>query len=79
MEWVGHVACMEERRGAYRVLLGKPEGKGPLGRRRCRVRIILRWIFKKWDGGGAMDWFDLAQDMDRWQADVNVEMNLRVP
>jgi len=42
------------------------------------MRIILRWIFRKWDGGG-MDWIDLAQGRDRWQADVNVQMNLWVP
>jgi hypothetical protein len=42
MEWVGHIACMEERRGAYRILVGKPEEKGQLGRPRCRVRVILR-------------------------------------
>jgi hypothetical protein len=46
MGWVGHVACMGEGRGFYRVLVGKPEGKRPLGRPR---RIILRWIFRKWD------------------------------
>jgi len=40
--------------------MGNPEGKGPLGRHRSRGRIILRWIFKKWDGG--MDWIDVAQD-----------------
>ena len=40
-------------------------------------RIILRWIFKKWDGG--MDWIDLAQNIKRWRAVVNVVMNLRVP
>jgi hypothetical protein len=42
-------------------------------------RIILKWIFKKWDGGGGMDWIDMAQDRDRWRALVSVVMNLRVP
>jgi hypothetical protein len=51
MRWAGHVACMRERRGIYRVLVGKPEGKRPLGRLRHRWRIILRWIFGKWDVG----------------------------
>jgi hypothetical protein len=41
-------------------------------------RIILKWIFKKWDGG-AMDWIDMAQDRERWRALVNAVMNLRVP
>jgi hypothetical protein len=41
-------------------------------------RIILKWIFKKWDGGG-MDWIDMAQDRDRWRAVVNTVMNLRFP
>jgi hypothetical protein len=51
MRWVGHVARMEEGRGVYRVLVGKPEGKILLGRSRRRYRIILRWIFRKWDVG----------------------------
>ena len=46
---VGHVACMGERRGVYRVLVGKPEGKRPLGRPRHRWGIILRWVFRKWE------------------------------
>ena len=52
MRWAGHVARMGERRGAYRVLVGKPEGKRLLGRHRLDGRIILRWIFRKWDVGG---------------------------
>jgi len=51
MRWTGHIACMGERRSVYRVLVGKPEGKRPLGRPRCRWGIILRWIFRKWDHG----------------------------
>jgi len=42
-------------------------------------RIILRWIFRKWDGKGGMDWIVLAKDRDRWQALVNAVMNLQVP
>jgi len=49
MRWVRHVAHMGERRGLYRVLVGKPEGKRPLERPRRRRKITLKWIFRKWD------------------------------
>jgi hypothetical protein len=55
---------MGERRDAYWILLGRPKGRGPIGRPRRRWRIILKCIFKKWDGG--MDWIDLTQGRDRW-------------
>jgi hypothetical protein len=69
---------MGEKRKAYRILLGKPEGKRPLGRARHRWvdnnKIYLRDI--EW---GGMDWIDLAQHRDQWRALVNTVMNLRVP
>jgi hypothetical protein len=69
---------MGEKRNAYRILVGKPGGKRPLGRPRRRwvecIKIDLREI--GWDG---MDWIDLAQARDRWRAFVNTVMNLRVP
>jgi hypothetical protein len=67
-----------ESRNAYRILVGKPEGKRPLGRPRRmwvdNIKMDLREI--GWDG---MDWIDLAQDKDQWRAVVNTVMNLRVP
>jgi hypothetical protein len=69
MRWAGHVARMEAKRNAYRILVGKPEGKRPLGR-----PMELREI-----GCDGMDWIDLAQDRDQWRALVNTVMNLRVP
>jgi hypothetical protein len=66
------------KRNAYRVLVGKPEGKRPLGRPRCRgvdnTKMDLRDI--GWDG---MDWIDLAQDRDQWRALANTVMNLWLP
>jgi len=49
MRWAGHVARIGERRGLYRVLVGKPEGKSPLGRPRRRWEDNIKWIFSKWD------------------------------
>ena len=51
MRWAGHVACMGERRGIYRFLVGKPAGKRPLERPRHRWEGNIRWIFRKWDMG----------------------------
>jgi hypothetical protein len=71
---------MEEKRNAYRILVGKPEGKRPLGRPRLRWVDNIKWIFERW-GWDGVDWIDLAQDRNRWRALVNMVMimNLRVP
>jgi hypothetical protein len=71
MRWAGHVACMGEERGVYRVLVGKPEGKKPLGRPR------RRWVNDVWTDlqeveCGYMDWIGLAQDRDRWRTLVSI-------
>jgi hypothetical protein len=76
--WMGDVARMGEKRSAYRILVGKLEGKRPLGRSRRRlednIRMDLRDI-----GWGVMDWIELAQYRDQWRALVNTVMNLWVP
>jgi hypothetical protein len=69
---------MGERRGAYRVLMGKPEERRPLGRSRRRWEDNIKMDLREVGWGGA-DWIDLAQDRDRWRALVNAVTNLRVP
>jgi PAS domain-containing protein len=78
MKWAWHVARIEQKRNAYRILVGNADGKRPLERPRRRwvdnIKMDLRKI--GWDG---MDWIDLAQDRDQWKALVNAVMNVRVP
>jgi hypothetical protein len=78
MRWAGYVARMGENSNAYRILVGMPEGKRPLGRPRHRwvdnIIMDLRQI--GWDG---LDWIDMAQDRDQWRALVNTVLNFRVP
>jgi hypothetical protein len=78
IRWAEHVACIEEKNNAYRILVGKPEGKRALGRPRPKrgnnIKMDLREM-----GWGGMDWIDLAQDRDQWRTLVNTVMKLRVP
>jgi hypothetical protein len=67
-----------EKRNSCRVLVGKPEGRRPLGRPRRRWEDNIKVDLKEMQWGG-MDWIDLAQDRDQWRALVNTAMNLRVP
>jgi hypothetical protein len=78
MRWMGHFARMQEGRGMYRILVGKPEGKRPLEipRRRWEDNIM---VDPQEVGCGDMDWIELPQDRDRWQALVNAVTNIQVP
>jgi hypothetical protein len=76
MRWAGHVARLEKKRNAYRLLVGKPDGKRPIGRRRW-VHNIRKDLGEM--GWGDVDWIGLAQDRNRWRALVNSVLNLRVP
>jgi len=78
MRWAGHVARMGEERGVYSVLVGKPDGRRPLGRPRCRWVDNIRMDFQE-VGCWYMDWIGQAQDREGWQTLVSEVMNLRVP
>jgi hypothetical protein len=78
MRWVGHVTQMQEKRNTYWLLVGKPEGRRPPGRPRCRWldNIRMDLVEVRW---GDVDWIGLAQDRDRWRALVNSVLNFQVP
>ena len=78
MRWAGYVASMGDRTGAYRVLVGKPEGKRSLRRQRRRWEDNIKMDLQE-VGCGDMDWIYLAQDRDRWRTLAKVIMTLRVP
>jgi hypothetical protein len=78
MRWAGHLARIREKRNAYRLLVGKPEGRRPLGRPRRRwlnnIRMDLVEV-----GWGNVNWIGLAQDRDRWRALLDSVLKLWVP
>jgi hypothetical protein len=76
MRWAEHVARMKEGRGVYRLLVGEPEGKRPLGRPRCRWDDNIKMDLQEVKCGG-VDWIGLAQDRGRWREIVNAVMNLK--
>jgi hypothetical protein len=78
MRWAGHVARMGEERGVHCVLVGKPEGKRPLGRPRRRLEDNIKMDLQE-VGGCRGDWMELVQDRDGWRALASTVNNLRVP
>jgi hypothetical protein len=78
MRWASHVARMGEERGVHRVLVGKPDGKSPLGRPRRRLEDNIKMDLQE-VGLGCGDWIETAQDRDWWRALVSTVKNLRVP
>jgi hypothetical protein len=78
MRWAGHVACMGEDRGVHRVLVGRPEGKRPLGRPRIRLEDNIKMDFQE-VGGGRGDWMELAEDRDRWRVLAGKVRDFRAP
>ena len=78
MRWAGHVARMGERRGVHTVLVGKPEGKRPLGRPRLRWEDNIKMDLQE-VGGVCGDWMELTQERERWWAPVSTVMNFWVP
>jgi len=78
MSWAGQVARMGESRGVYRVLVGKPVGKRPLGRPRRKWEDTIKMDLQEVRCEG-MDWTEMAQDRNKWRSVVNAVMNLRVP
>jgi hypothetical protein len=77
MRWTGHVARIGEKRNAYRILVGEPEGTRPLGRSRSRWKDNIRMNLREM-GWVGIYWIDLVQDRDQWRALVNTVMNLQV-
>ena len=77
VSWAGHVSCKGNKRGAYRVLVGRPEARRPLGRPGLRwddnIKMYLQDV-----GWRGVDWIALAEDRDRWRAVVNALMNIRL-
>jgi hypothetical protein len=78
MRWAGHAARMGENRNSYRLFVGKPDGKRPLGKPRRRLVDNIRMDLGE-VGWSDVDWIGLARDRNRWRALVNAVLNLRVP